>query len=107
MPVPSARSISRPRPARLDTLADEEARDGLIVVRTTSIDEDAQVEYERITDDPNDDYLAHAALLTGAYLVTRDEAAHFERVQDLRVGRPGTALRLVGAFNHDDAGPQT
>lgn len=68
---------------------------------------DAQVEYERITDDPNDDYLAHAALLTGAYLVTRDEAAQFERVQDLRVGRPGTALRLVGAFNHDDAGPQT
>lgn len=41
---------------------------------------------------------------TGAYLVTRDEAAQFERVQDLQVGRPGTALRLIGAFDNEVPG---
>jgi predicted nucleic acid-binding protein len=76
---------------------------GLAAVATVFV-RDTDVEYDRITNDPNDDYLAHAALLTGAYLVTRDEAAQFGRVQDLQVGRPGTALRMIGAFDDEVPG---
>ena len=54
--------------------------------------------HERLTNDPNDDYLAHAALQADAYLVTRDDAAGFEHVDGLRLGRPGSALRLLGAL---------
>ena len=63
---------------------------------------DADIEPERRTDDPHDDYLADAALKTGAFLVTRDDAANFSKVDGLRAGRPGTALRVIGAF--DDTG---
>jgi predicted nucleic acid-binding protein len=63
---------------------------------------DGQVEYEALTDDPDDDYLAHAALQTHAYLVTRDAAANFGKVEGLESGRPGSALRLIGAFDEDE-----
>lgn len=46
-----------------------------------------------------DDYLAHAALQANAFLVTRDDAAGFGQVHGLRVGRPGNALRLIGALD--------
>ena len=59
---------------------------------------DMYAAHERLTNDPNDDYLAHAALQANAYLVTRDDAAGFEHVDGLRVGRPGSALRLLGAL---------
>ena len=52
-----------------------------------------------LTNDRNDDYLAHAALQADAYLVTRDDSAAFGQVDGLRVGRPGTALRLIGALD--------
>jgi len=63
---------------------------------------DAQIEHPGLTDDPDDDYLAHAALGTGAFLVTRDDAANFGKVEGLRVGRPGLALRMIGAFDERD-----
>lgn len=56
----------------------------------------------RLTDDPDDDYLAQAALHTNAYLVTRDDAANFGKVDGLASGRPGSALRLLGAFGEVD-----
>ena len=64
---------------------------------------DGHVEYEALTDDPDDDYLAHAALQAHAYLVTRDDAANFEKVEGLESGRPGSALRLIGAFDDEGA----
>jgi len=64
---------------------------------------DGHVEYEALTDDPDDDYLAHAALQAHAYLVTRDDAANFEKVEGLESGRPGSALRLIGAFDYEGA----
>lgn len=63
---------------------------------------DGQVEHEALTDDPDDDYLADAVLQTHAYLVTRDAAANFGKVEGLEGGRPGTALRLMGAFDEDE-----
>lgn len=42
---------------------------------------DSQIEHEHLTDDPDDDYLADAALKTGAFLVTRDDAANFGKVE--------------------------
>jgi predicted nucleic acid-binding protein len=63
---------------------------------------DGQVEHEALTDDPDDDYWAPAALQTHAYLVTRDAAANFGKVEGLESGRPGTALRLIGAFDEDE-----
>lgn len=63
---------------------------------------DAQIEHQHLTDDPDDDYLAHAALRTGAFLVTRDDAANFGKVKGIRVGRPGTALRMIGAFDEGE-----
>ena len=65
---------------------------------------DTQIEHEHLTDDPDDDYLADAALRTGAFLVTRDDAANFGKVEGLRVGRPGTALRMIGAFDEGEVG---
>ena len=65
---------------------------------------DEQGEHEPLTDDPDDDYLAHAALETHAYLVTRDDAANFGRVEGLESGRPGSALRLIGAFDDEGSG---
>ena len=63
---------------------------------------DRGVEHRRLTDDPGDDYLAEAALATGAYLVTRDDAANFGKVTGLESGRPGTALRRLGTFRQDE-----
>lgn len=63
---------------------------------------DTQIDHEHRTDDPDDDYLADAALKTGAFLVTRDDAANFGEVEGLMVGRPGAALRLVGAFDEGE-----
>jgi len=63
---------------------------------------DEYAERSRLADDPDDDYLAHAAFDTGSVLVTRDEAAHFERIEGLRVARPGAALRLVGGLDDED-----
>lgn len=65
---------------------------------------DTQIEHEHLTDDPDDDYLADAALKTGAFLVTRDDAANFGKVEGLRVGRPGAALRMIGAFDEGEVG---
>ncbi len=65
---------------------------------------DTQIEQAHLTDDPDDDYLADAALKTGAFLVTRDDAANFGKVEGLRVGRPGTALRMIGAFDEGEVG---
>ncbi len=65
---------------------------------------DTEIEQEHLTDDPDDDYLADAALKTGAFLVTRDDAANFGKVEGLRVGRPGTALRMIGAFDEGEVG---
>jgi predicted nucleic acid-binding protein len=50
----------------------------VIVVR------DVPAGHERLTDDPDDDYLAHAALDAHAYLVTRDDAANFGKVAGLK-----------------------
>ncbi len=65
---------------------------------------DTQIKQAHLTDDPDDDYLADAALKTGAFLVTRDDAANFGKVEGLRVGRPGTALRMIGAFDEGEVG---
>lgn len=46
--------------------------------------------------DPGDDYLVEAALVHGAVLVTRDDAAGCSSVSGLDSGRPGTALRRAG-----------
>lgn len=74
---------------------------GLVAV-ASSVVSDADATHEPLTFDRDDDYLAHAALQSKAYLVTRDDAAGFGQVLGLRVGRPGTALRLIGAL--DEAG---
>lgn len=60
---------------------------------------DAHLVHPLLTDDPNDDYLAHAALQADAYLVTRDDAAGFGQVDGLRFGRPGAALRVIGVLD--------
>jgi predicted nucleic acid-binding protein len=60
---------------------------------------DSRIRHQPLTDDRDDDYLAHAALRTGAFLVTRDDAANFGKVEGLRFGRPGTALRMIGGFD--------
>jgi predicted nucleic acid-binding protein len=60
---------------------------------------DLGAKHPALTADPDDDYLAAAALATGAFLVTRDDRADFSAVVGLRVGRPGTALRLLGAID--------
>lgn len=60
---------------------------------------DSQLGHRHLTDDQDDDYLAHAALRTDAFLVTRDDAANFGKVEGLRFGRPGTALRMIGGFD--------
>jgi predicted nucleic acid-binding protein len=54
-----------------------------------------------LTDDPDDDYLADAALKTASYLVTRDDRAGFGRVSGLESGRPGTALRRLGLLENE------
>jgi predicted nucleic acid-binding protein len=71
---------------------------GLVAVASIVVS-DAHFSPGHLTDDPDDDYLARVALQVDAYLVTRDDAAGFERVAGLRVGRPGTALRLIGALD--------
>lgn len=81
-------------------MSDEEAAtaiEGLAAVAWKVV-ADMDAAHERLTNDPNDDYLAHAALQADAYLVTRDDAAGLEHVDGLRVGRPGSALRLLGAL---------
>jgi len=70
---------------------------GLVAVASRLIS-DAHAPHAFLTNDPNDDYLAHAALQADAFLVTRDDAAGFGHVDGLRAGRPGTALRLIGAL---------
>lgn len=75
--------------------------EGLATVAVVLI-RDGHLEHEPLTDDPDDDYLAHAALQTHAYLVTRDDAANFGKVEGLEIGRPGSALRLIGAFDNDE-----
>jgi hypothetical protein len=71
---------------------------GLVAVASIVVS-DAHRSPGRLTDDPDEDYLAGAALQVEAYLVTRDDAAGFQRVAGLRVGRPGAALRLIGALD--------
>lgn len=63
---------------------------------------DRDLDHPPLTDDPDDDYLAGAALATGAFLVTRDDAAAFAKVRGLVSGRPGTALRRLGAFGEEE-----
>lgn len=77
--------------------------EGLATVASILI-KDEGLEHVRVTDDPDDDYLAHAALQTGAYLVTRDDGASFQKVDGLESGRPGTALRLLGALGEGQPG---
>ena len=60
---------------------------------------DAGTPHPPLTADPDDDFLAAAALATGALLVTRDDRAGFSGVIGLRIGRPGTALRLLGVID--------
>lgn len=62
---------------------------------------DLGLTFPPLTDDEDDDYLADAALKTGAFLVTRDDHANSRKVQGLKSGRPGTALRRIGAFGND------
>lgn len=64
---------------------------------------DRGLTFPSLTDDEDDDYVADAALKTGAFLVTRDDHANFGKVQGLKSGRPGTALRRIGAFGHDES----
>ena len=88
-------------PKFIAQMSDEEAAtaiEGLAAVAWKVVS-DMYAAHERLTNDPNDDYLAHAALQANAYLVTRDDAAGFEHVDGLRVGRPGSALRLLGALD--------
>ena len=56
---------------------------------------DAGVIAPHVTLDHADDYLAAAALKSGAYLVTRDQRAHLERVPGFGFGPPGAALRML------------
>jgi predicted nucleic acid-binding protein len=66
-------------PKFIAQMSDEEAAtaiEGLIVVAWKLV-LDAGGADEPLTNDPNDDYLAHAALQADAYLVTRDDAAGF------------------------------
>jgi len=91
-------------PEFVGRVSEEEAAlflEGLTAVAAILI-RDVQAGHEPMTDDPDDDYLAHAALDAHAYLVTRDDAANFGNVTGLESGRPGSALRLVGAFDEDE-----
>ncbi len=63
---------------------------------------DRDLVHAPLTADPDDDYLAGAALATDAFLVTRDDAAAFEHVRGLASGRPGSALRLIGALDEEE-----
>lgn len=82
---------------RLDPAEAADRVSALAGIAETHLD-DAGVVQPRLTSDPNDDYLAAAAIATGAFLVSRDEAAKFEDVPGLRVGRPGTARRLLDDY---------
>lgn len=88
-------------PKFIGQMREEEAETAIagLVAMASSLISDAHATHESLTNDPNDDYLAHAALQADAYLVTRDDAAGFGHVDGLRVGRPGTALRLIGALD--------
>lgn len=77
---------------------------GLATVATVLV-RDRGLMPKRRTDDPDDDFLAEAALQTGAYVVTRDEAANFGKINGLESGRPGAALRRLGAFDEDEQEP--
>lgn len=68
---------------------------GLLVAAAEVTVHDAGIMAARLTADPHDDYLAAAAIQTGAFLVTRDARAGFQRVSGLNVGPPGTALRRI------------
>lgn len=72
-----------------------------LAARAIVVIKDRGREFESLSDDPDDDYLVVAALQAGAYLVTRDEAANFRRVPGLTSGRPGSALRQIGAFGEE------
>lgn len=74
------------------------ARIGAIAGLAAAHIADAGLIHPRRTHDPDDDYLAAAALATGAFLVTRDGEAGFEEVPGIRVGRPGTARRLLNDY---------
>lgn len=88
-------------PKFVGQMSEEEAAMAIagLMAAASRIISDAHVKHEPLTNDPDDDYLAHAALQADAYLVTRDDAAGFGHVDNLRVGRPGTVLRLIGALD--------
>jgi predicted nucleic acid-binding protein len=92
-------------PKFIGRMSDDEATAaiaGLVAVAASFV-VDSNVTHPPLTDDPDDDYLAHAAMDASAFPVTRDDAAGFGHVLGLRVGRPGTALHL-GALDEEGEG---
>jgi predicted nucleic acid-binding protein len=88
-------------PRFVGRMSEEEAAIAIggLVAAASVFASDAHTSPKRVTDDPDDEYLAMRPCRPTRISVTRDDAAGFERVAGLRVGRPGNALRLIGALD--------